>query len=260
MTATMRKCIAAIAIVGVTAIVAFGIWFFRATEEPPVDNGGWETFDETGNLTFNSPGASPETWYLVYEEPGAPALTAELAFTQESVCNLQSGTTTCPEGLAPGMRVRVIGKVRDNIVRTETMTEIAGTRDVELFYYNVNKDTDGKGVVACGRGGLDPVARTIPDGSEEDDIRATLALLLQGEISAEERMKGISTEYPLAGLTITNVARSGSELTITFDDPQNRTSGGACRAGILWFQIEATVKQFDGITSVRFLPEYLFQP
>ena len=29
---------------------------------------------------------------------------------------------------------------------------------------------------------------------------------------------------------------------------------------ILWFQIEATAKQFSNVTSVRFMPEELFQP
>lgn len=40
----------------------------------------------------------------------------------------------------------------------------------------------------------------------------------------------------------------------------NKTNGGSCRAGILWFQIEATAKQFSEVKQVRFLPEELFQP
>ncbi|MFN3301828.1 MAG: hypothetical protein ACK413_02260 [Patescibacteria group bacterium] len=36
--------------------------------------------------------------------------------------------------------------------------------------------------------------------------------------------------------------------------------GGACRVGILWFQIEETAKQFPGVEKVQFLPEEIFQP
>ncbi|MCR4325346.1 MAG: hypothetical protein NUV59_00885, partial [Patescibacteria group bacterium] len=52
----------------------------------------------------------------------------------------------------------------------------------------------------------------------------------------------------------------GGVLTLTFDDPQSLTSGGSCRAGILWFQIEATALQFPEVKQARFAPEELFQP
>ena len=49
-------------------------------------------------------------------------------------------------------------------------------------------------------------------------------------------------------------------LTLEFNDPNGKTVGGSCRVGILWFQIEATAKQFPEVKEVRFLPEELFQP
>jgi hypothetical protein len=49
-------------------------------------------------------------------------------------------------------------------------------------------------------------------------------------------------------------------LTLEFNDPENKTSGGSCRSGILWAQIKKTAEQFDDVEEVRFQPEELFQP
>jgi hypothetical protein len=49
-------------------------------------------------------------------------------------------------------------------------------------------------------------------------------------------------------------------LTLEFEDAQNKAVGGACRVGVLWFQIEATAKQFPEVKEVRFLPKEIFQP
>jgi len=43
-------------------------------------------------------------------------------------------------------------------------------------------------------------------------------------------------------------------------DSNNATNGGACRVAILWYQIEATAKQFPNVKEVRYLPETLFNP
>ncbi|MBP6945224.1 GerMN domain-containing protein [Patescibacteria group bacterium] len=88
----------------------------------------------------------------------------------------------------------------------------------------------------------------------------TLRLLLKGELTAGERAKGITTEFPLSGLELQKGVITESAATLTFAGPQNKTTGGSCRAGILWAQIEATAKQFTGTTPVRFSPDSLFQP
>jgi hypothetical protein len=84
--------------------------------------------------------------------------------------------------------------------------------------------------------------------------------LLKGDISEQEKAKGLMTEYPLPGVILTAASLKNGQLTLTFVDPQNKTVGGSCRVSILWAQIEATALQFPEVKSVRFQPPELFQP
>ena len=132
------------------------------------------------------------------------------------------------------------------------------TRTVQLYYYNSALDTGENGNILCSRQGLAPVERKIP--ITQTPIQDTVRLLLKGELTTGEQNQGISSEYPLAGFSLKGASLNNGLLTLEFDDPQNKTGGGACRVGILWFQIEATAKQFSEVQQVRFLPEELFQP
>ena len=134
----------------------------------------------------------------------------------------------------------------------------AASVPIKLYYYNQNLDKDAEGNIQCSRSGLVPVSRVIP--RTITPIQDAVRLLLRGEISSEEKAQGASTEFPLAGVSLVAASLNNGVLTLTFNDPQNRTGGGSCRVGILWFQIEATAKQFPGVQSVRFMPEELFQP
>ncbi len=132
------------------------------------------------------------------------------------------------------------------------------TRAVKLYYYNYELDKDEFGNTACSRNGLVAVKRKIP--ITQTPIQDTIKLLLLGNLTEEERAQGIDTEYPLEGLSLKGASLKDGILTLEFDDSENRTIGGSCRVGILWFQIEATAKQFPEVKQVRFLPEELFQP
>lgn len=132
------------------------------------------------------------------------------------------------------------------------------TQTVNLFYYNPSKDTDAEGNIMCSRAGLEAVVREVP--KSKNLIEDTLHLLLNGELTETERERGIQTEYPLPGFTLLSSDLQNGVLTLSFNDPQNKTTGGACRVGILWFQIESTAKQFPEVGEVRFLPAELFQP
>jgi len=124
----------------------------------------------------------------------------------------------------------------------------AQTRTVQLYYYNPELDTDESGNIACSRNGLVPVEREIP--ITNTPIQDTITLLRAGDLSSDERARGIETEYPLEGLSLKGASLNNGVLTLEFDDPRNKTGGGSCRVGILWFQIEATAKQFQaGIAS-----------
>lgn len=52
-------------------------------------------FSKIGTIVFNNPGLKPNTPYLVYEEPGSPALSALLLFDPISVCSFENGATPC---------------------------------------------------------------------------------------------------------------------------------------------------------------------
>ena len=138
------------------------------------------------------------------------------------------------------------------------LRETVPLRPVILYYYQVEKDRDEAGNILCSRAGLTPVFRAVPDSAAV--IEETVRLLIRGELSAEERASGFTSEYPIAGFSLTDASLSDGVLTLSFSDSESRTSGGACRVGILWFQIEMTARQFPEVREVRFLPEELFQP
>jgi|SRR3989344_5238816 len=156
----------------------------------------------------------------------------------------------CPDGSA-------VGRTGPNCEFASCPSENLGD-EVKLYYYNPELDKDIGGNIMCSRAGLVPVSRILP--KTQNPIRDTIELLLSGEISPEEKAQGITTEFPLPDVTLTGADIKNGILTLSFTDLENRTSGGSCRVGILWFQIEATAKQFQGISGVRFLPEELFQP
>ncbi|QQR54539.1 GerMN domain-containing protein [Candidatus Peregrinibacteria bacterium] len=135
---------------------------------------------------------------------------------------------------------------------------VAENQTVELYYYNEEKDTDEEGNLMCSEQGLEPVERIIPNS--ETLIEDTLQLLIQGGLTEEEQDRGIGTEYPLAGLELVGTDLKRGVLTLTFDDPLNKTSGGSCRVSVLWMQIERTASQFSEVKEVRFEPEWYFQP
>lgn len=128
---------------------------------------------------------------------------------------------------------------------------------VTLYYYNPAQD-QGPGGVQCSRAGLVALERTIP--ATQTPLADSIRLLLRGELTQAERAQGVETEFPLPGVSLQSAAIVDGIATLTFDDPQNKTGGGACRVSILSAQIEATAMQFPSVTAVRLMPEELFQP
>jgi hypothetical protein len=154
----------------------------------------------------------------------------------------------CPDG-------SYVGRVGPNC----EFAECPAIKAIDLFYYNYDLDKDESGNIACSRNGLVTVKREIP--TTQTPIQDAIKLLLSGNLTTQEKAQGISTEYPLLGFNLVsaNLDKNGV-LTLEFEDLQNKTVGGSCRVGILWFQIEATAKQFDEVKEVKFLPEDIFQP
>jgi hypothetical protein len=132
------------------------------------------------------------------------------------------------------------------------------TKKINLYYYNPELDKDDSGNVQCSRDGLVEVEREI--AITETPIQDAIKLLISGQLTDQEKLQGITTEYPLEGFSLKGASTADKVLTLEFLDLNNKASGGSCRAGILWFQIEATAMQFPEVEKVRFIPEDIFQP
>ena len=136
--------------------------------------------------------------------------------------------------------------------------QAAETQSIKLYYYDEENDRDESGTILCSAAGLVAVERTIP--SSQIPLTEAIELLLKGALTPDEEARGITTEFPLEGVTLKRVSIEDGAATLTFDDPLHKTSGGSCRASILSAQIEATAKQFPTVQEVRLMPEELFQP
>ncbi len=175
---------------------------------------------------------------------------------------LTFATSTTPTGTLVLMKDNPSGLPQyDEEIRIPvkfSSTVSAQERTVKLYYYNASKDKDLLGNILCSDKGIVAVDRKIP--VTNTPIQDSIKLLLKGELTQTERNQGITTEYPLAGFELVSASAAGSTLTLTFKDPQNKTSGGACRVSILRAQIEAVAKQFSGVSTVRIMPEGILQP
>jgi hypothetical protein len=130
------------------------------------------------------------------------------------------------------------------------------TIQVDLYYFNQNRaDQIGD---PCNPAAVRAVSREIP--ITQTPIQDTIRLLIQGKLAQEEEQRGFSTNFPGEGFELTGANLEDGALTLAFDDPNNFTSGGSCRVGILKAQIERTAQQFTEVDEIRFQPETLFQP
>lgn len=94
----------------------------------------WEEFCDTG-FNFikngvaikNSPGLKEDVWYLLYEEPGKPAITRELIFDNLSFCGDKNGNIPCAAlsvsdyGLRNGRSVTVEGAESGDVVNVRLL-------------------------------------------------------------------------------------------------------------------------------------------
>lgn len=132
------------------------------------------------------------------------------------------------------------------------------TAKVKLFYYNQIRDKEIAEYIPCSPDAVLPVEREI--AATKTPIQDAVKLLLEGKLTNAEKAAGFATEFPLEGLRLIGASRKEGVLTLGFDDPLNKTSGGSCRVRLLWAQIQKTAKQFPGAEETRFIPEWLFQP
>ena len=208
-------------------------------------------FVASGNLVKDNPGMKSGVSYLIYDRPNNPGLSVELTFGK----NLDSSA------FKPGQRVFVEGFEQNNTVVVQNITperSLPEGQQVKLYYYNSKLDTDKSGNVLCSKKGLVAVNRTIP--KIPNIIQNTIRFLIMSNLPPKEKAEGLSTNFPLPGVTLVSTKLDKGVLTITLNDLQNKTSGGSCRVSIMRAEIEATAMQFPEVKSVKFTPSTLFQP
>ncbi|MDD3006734.1 MAG: Gmad2 immunoglobulin-like domain-containing protein [Candidatus Pacebacteria bacterium] len=218
---------------------ARGYWFFEASF--PI-----KIYDADGKELGMAIAEAKSEWMTEGFVPFEAMLAFDLPTTAKGTLVLQKDN---PSGLPEN---------EDKLVVPVVFGAGENSQAVSLYYYNPDKDQDASGNVQCSKQGLVPVSRNITSG--DNAIRDTIKLLLEGGLTAEEKNGGVTTEYPIAGLSLKDANLRDGTLTLTFDDSEGRTVGGACRVGVLWSQIESTAKQFPEVKEVKFMPEELFQP
>ena len=82
-------------------------------------------FSETGHFTRDNPGLKPGVWYLVYEKPGAPALTAELRFTSASSCKYGPTEGSCPDVLLPSSAMTHVTGIKNTDGSVTVLTAVS---------------------------------------------------------------------------------------------------------------------------------------
>lgn len=87
-----------------------------------------KTFSKKGYLSVSTPGRDTNKIYFVYEEPGSPALSAELLFTDVAICTLNN-SLNCPDTSEPsdslaGKKVNIYGAKEDEILRVLYIEEV----------------------------------------------------------------------------------------------------------------------------------------
>jgi len=132
------------------------------------------------------------------------------------------------------------------------------TRKIQLYYYNQKRDQEIAEYIPCDPEAVLPVSREI--FLSQTPIQDTINLLMEGNVTQEEKEAGFSPMFPLEGVKLVGANLKEGVLTLEFEDPFNKTGGGSCRVRLLWAQIEKTAKQFSGIDEVKFTPEWFFQP
>lgn len=217
--------------------LARGNWFFEATF--PI-----EILDDSGNIIAQAVANAKSDWMTTDFVEFESSLDFKLPKSKTGVIVLKKSNPSGMQENDAELRIPIIFEKE--------------SQNVKLYFYNSNLDKDELGNTKCSRDGLVAVERQIP--KTQTPIQDAIKLLIKGEITEKEKASGISTEYPLAGFSLKGASLKNGILTVEFNDPNNKASGGSCRVGILWFQIEKTAKQFSGVTQVKFLPEDIFQP
>jgi hypothetical protein len=216
---------------------ARGPWFFEGDFPARI-------FDAGGVELGAAPVFSQGEWMTAEFVPFRAELEFSTPFTEQGELVLYKDNPSDRRELDDELRVPV---------RFDISNLPSERRVVELYYHDYDDGED-----PCDAHFVLPVRREIP--VTITPIQDVVRLLLKGQLTDAERAQGFGTEFPLEGVSLVGANLQEGVLTLELSDPNFRTSGGACRAGLLRAQVEKTVLQFDTVDEVRFTPPDLFQP
>jgi hypothetical protein len=221
---------------------ARGGWYFEA--QFPV-----KLNDANGKVVAEGPAHASGDWMTTEYVPFSITLTFTPPTTSTGTLVLEKDN--------PSDLPQNANQLEVPIVFAQTSPIDQSGMHIKLYFYNPALDK-GPGGVLCSTKGLVAVDRVIPKTTTP--LKDSIQLLLRGELTSSERASGITTEFPLPGVSLQSAAIQNRVATLTFADPQDKTSGGSCRVAVLSAEIEATAKQFPTVGSVIFAPADVFQP
>ncbi len=130
---------------------------------------------------------------------------------------------------------------------------------ISLYYFNQKEDSKLPPGQQINVASLLPVYRMFP--ATDDLLRDSIAYLIQGSLTPEEKTAGFTTEFPNANFRLLNdTIDADGVLTLEFTDVPGFTDGGSARMLLMANSIIKTAEQFPGVKKVVFMPDTIFQP
>ncbi|MEI7640577.1 MAG: hypothetical protein WCJ46_03585 [bacterium] len=129
---------------------------------------------------------------------------------------------------------------------------------INVFFYNKLVDKRLGTFMPCSELAVTPLQRKVK--RFDANIDSAIKLLMEGKLTEAEMRHGFTSEFPNASFKYLGHFYDKDSVVLKFEDPKDFTSGGACRASLLRYQFEKTVKQFTKTKNIKFLPDTLFQP
>jgi hypothetical protein len=145
-------------------------------------------------------------------------------------------------------------------VQTTTQTSTSAIQkkemDIKLFYFNQEQDSYLPADQQSNIASIMPVRRSI---LTNDPYTDAVQLLLQGDVTMEEKAQGFVTIFPRSDLTVASVAVTNGVATVTLNAGAAFSFASTVEANIVKETIRRTLAQFPEVQSVTVQPEILFQ-
>ncbi len=127
-----------------------------------------------------------------------------------------------------------------------------------LYYYSETTDKElNNGEIACDTRAVVSVSRKT---NRTPSLKEIIEDLIQGNLTADERIAGLQTEFPNTDFKVLGATINNSKAHLVFTEVPGFTTGGSCRIGLLRAQIEKTALDYPGVDTVEILPVGVLEP